>query len=80
MGDDENTEAAWSAPANRELTWACYSSGELPHVFYADADVSHFPDTVCVRLDRLELTAKTAYYVVKGLRELRNKVETIVLP
>jgi len=42
-------------------------------VFYADRDVSKFGTTVCVRLDRLELSARAVYYVVRSLALLRSK-------
>lgn len=44
-------------------------------MFYADADVTHFPDTYCQRLDRLELSAKAAWYITRSLRDLRKRVE-----
>lgn len=71
MGDDPHPEAEGKAPANRELTWACVSTDPSRYVFYADADVSSFTEgVVCKRLDQVEMTAKTAFYVVKALKEL----------
>jgi len=46
-------------------------------VFYADRDATHFPDTYCQRLDRLEMSAKAAYYVVKSLRMLRGQISSL---
>ena len=48
------------------------------YVFYADRDVSSFPETVCVRLDRLEMSAKAAWYITRSLRELRAIVGEIL--
>jgi len=45
-------------------------------VFYADRDVTHFPDTYCQRLDRIELSAKAAYYIVKSLKQLRGQISS----
>jgi hypothetical protein len=42
--------------------------------------VSKFGTTVCVRLDRLELSAKSVYYVVKALEVLRKKLPPIPPP
>lgn len=50
------------------------------YAFYADRDVSSFPDTVCVRLDRLELSAKAAWYIVRSLRSLRTIAGELVPP
>lgn len=73
MGYDPDPQEARQAPENRELTWACVSSNPYQYAFYADRDVTHAPDTVCVRLDRLETTAKAAWYITRSLRELRTK-------
>jgi len=43
----------------------------LRTAFFADADVSSFAQGVyCQRLDRIELSAKAAWYITRSLREL----------
>lgn len=80
MGDDQDPEAEGEAPKTGELTWACISSEEFPVVFYADRDVTKPGVTQCVRLDRLELSAKAIYYVVKSLEVLRGRTKEIFEP
>jgi hypothetical protein len=78
MGDDPDPETEGEAPENSELTWACVSSDVGHYAFYADRDVTDLPTTVCMRLDRLELSAKAAWYITRALRDLRGKTAAIV--
>lgn len=51
------------------------------YFFYADTDVSSFQmGVVCARLDRIELSAKAAWYITRSLRDLRTVVGDLVPP
>ena len=72
MGDDSHPEAEGKAPENSALTWACISTDPSRYAFYADKDVTDFDQGVyCQRLDRIEITAKAAWYITRALRDLR---------
>jgi hypothetical protein len=36
--------------------------------------MSRFPGVICERLDRLEVEARTAYYIIKGLDTLAKRL------
>jgi len=42
--------------------------------------MSKLGTTVCVRLDRLELSARAVYYVVKALSILRGRIPKETVP
>jgi hypothetical protein len=46
-------------------------------VFFSDRDVTDFPTTYCQRLDRIELSAKAAWYITRSLRDVRKALEAL---